>query len=793
MTPERPVFKVYVGSWTQADQYSTTGGTGGADFDGFMPNWTLHTDLQPTMISLTSNGEIGECRLEYLANGDYADSDSENFSPVRDNLPVRIVACFYHNGTMAETQIVFQGVMVKYMDEQGGDAYHKEFICYNLADDFFRRKIAYGQYWLTYPDYQFYYENGSTLAGSDYGDIELPVINDYLFTQKPLIFNPQGAYNCLNQLFLEGKGRHQWFFDKEDRRDGNANGGSFAESPQDYIYSIPWTLRRALVYLRDYADWAISSGWEDINLQTVFGAYQVFDADGKTINAETVQTDPVLYNLNLNGRSLATCLRELLEPFGYGYSIAPNNEGSNKGHKITFFRRSALIGTGYAAVNVGREMVMDGDTPNVLKYNITEDSTPVVNYLTFLGNQQVITCLASNEQLSVHVPDSDPDINGLTKGILPLVPGFAISDLNNLTYDDTGEEIIENEFTTNISTSNGGDQIFAAGRMWIVNTGENFEQQIYDLNVLFTDLDDPPSAIGAPEEPDVWSTSRFVYDRKKLDPPQYYTVGSSSKEYTQMPLVVEASVDGGENWFIVNSGKYQVLHDRMGIVFTETNLSDFAGEAQLPAGVSLPTTSYWTALTQDKLKLRILCSFKSDQRIGWAITPTGPGGETGVAHLMTEALSENLAYNRYYESNGLRSQSSVGFVYQDPEVNVVDDVKKLTGASSTIIQSNYLPTYSGQIVMGVRLDKSVGFLHEVYTLFNEVHPGQVVPSITDRRDFSINPPLIIRTVLDCLNWQYQIYVTTDNQLSPLNNGGKDTFNNVAMKYANKVSREQDGI
>ncbi len=666
--------------------------------------------VECNFISVGSNGDIGECRLQGLP-------DAFSDTIVDSNTPVQVFSVDYSGDSPEETNI-FDGIVYKSIENQSGTDYDLQYICYNRGDDFLRRAVMSGQIWQTITQEQDYYDNAvvSPITGV--------TLTDFEHTDKPIIFNPNGKGNCCAQSYLitPGAGVQYdiWLFDALDRNQINATG--------DPIVSIPWTVKRALHYIRNFynTDWAIDpQSWDDINLSAVFGDYDS-------------ERDYVLFNVNLEGKSLVAALQEILEPYGAGFYIEPGLNGNNK-HGIYFFFRQIVTDPDtedilYTPPNSGIISMDTGGAgdQNCFQYEIVEDATPVINQGKFMGNQVVHTTLAQTDAAS---------------NTLLLAPAWAAADLSYTYYDDSSTVNTSLPLFTHLNNDISGTVKYGIGRMWIVNQGDNSEIDEIDLYTTFNTANDP----------------------RGLQPPKYFQKGIEETVLQQLPIIVEASCDNGSNWFVVESSHYQILNDRMGIVFTTPNLEDFALYSPNNTG----PVSYWQALKAGHLKIRIICSFKADERV--QVTAT----DTGSAKLICQREYENLGYDKFV--NHTEAEASVYYTDNTPVVDDTDDTDKLTTIAWRSVEYTNKPIYSGLIVVLVK------DTNQTSSLLNAFAPGNVVQEIYNRRDFSANPPSIFSIVLDPVSRHLQISLSMPSGQVPVSNS-REKYHKNAMRQLGSANR-----
>ena len=679
---------------------------------GMPVNWTNNSFMQVTFITQGSNGEIGECRIEeeppYTTNYVAGQTAVQVFQADSSGLPTG--------------NAIFSGVIVKTLDILQEGYSHLEHVAYNLADDHLRRMIIQGQYVLTNSAGNDYFNNG-VISSINVPFDDFPTIINW--TQKPIVFNPKGEYNCCAQPYNDNNGDF-WVFDFPSRKQVNITGG--------IIKSIPWTVVRIIQYIRKFygLHWSIdATSWDDSVLFDIFGDY------GTPESPSTI--DYNLINFNVQGRTLQNVLRELLEPYGLGFTISPwlNNNGL---HEIFFFTKNAITdvaGTVILSPITADTISVDVGTPNCIGYDITEDSTPCITTVNVSGNDIVHTTLAATN-FNNWLHDGP---GAVLPGFLPLIPGWNSSFLPWADIKPDGVSVNSSKpLYTQLNNLIGGDNAYGVGRVWLVNSGENNENVDYslaDLTARFADADN-----------EVFSNSP-----RKLEDPKCYSTNSNGSLLQQQNLQVEISFDGGTVWNVVDSDKYEVLKDSTGIVFTEPNLDDMAVNNNSNSGVIM---SYWDSLRQsvtggnisNMLELRIVCSFKSDAKAG------GSASISPDPQLATLRNYEDLGFDYYKQNNvdQINPVAAVSLLYSSGvAIDTVDDRPKANAVATRLLNNTGLPVYSGRIVLFCPPESALD-------MFWNFEPGLVVTAILNRRDFSDNPPVIVKTLLDCVNRNMQIHL-----------------------------------
>ncbi len=727
MKPDRPPYRVYLGEFPDAENYPGECGQPG--------NFIVTDQLQPLFITTGINGTIGSCTLQQhpYAIGGYPDPDL-----VDERTPVVIYSLDYSADKNNPTQSdgpVFSGVIYKTIEKVSGDFTSVTHIAYNRADDYLRRDIIHGQWWKDNTTEQAYYDNGVN---------NTPIAGTFIQVEKPTILNPQGNFNCSEQVYNNGDG-DICVFDIPDRTQYNGT------VP---IKSFPWTIRSFLVYIREFTNigWAIDlDSMSDSALEEVFGDYQS-------------ERDPVLFNVNLSGKTIAGAMTEILDTFGYGYVVTPytNNDGL---HSVFFFAKNAIYdystdpATLLYTPDSSGTISMDGvwPTQNCINYEITKDATPVVDDIWIMGNQINMTSRATSFDNPAGVRGGLIPTQNTPRAVveLPLMPGWTSNDLTWI--DDTGNPVTPGSVAKinasgalyqNTTTDITGKKVYGVGRTWIaINTGEIPEQFITDLHALIPPIQNTSSG--------KTTDSNWVNDIRKILSPQYYTQLSSTPipggtdntgTYNQLPVTLEISTDSGGTWQVVDENRFDTSKDFCGIVLTDQDITDIGYNIQNAATQS----NYWQSLFDGTLRMRLLVSIYADDRVTAVSDRVNWYG--GDSPLATFRIYENLGYNRYaFQPSGTQT---IIYVYVNPYVDEVDDSESMKKVANKVIDTVGKTPFSGGIVLLVDPAKT-------FETLRDYSPGFVVDAILNRRDFTSNPPMIVATTLDCVSRHLQLSVTFD--------------------------------
>lgn len=647
--------------------------------------------LEPMYESHVANGEIGELRC-------LASRHPEDALPL---IPL-------HRGirlidTENDDEVVFDGVIVKQHLVIGGEREQTQIVAYNHGDYLLDRINLHGQLRLSYAGEVEYFTSGFT-------DVREMGDNDVQRIDTPLIFNPDGEPNMLARQVrwsadatLGVNQGHLWnFFDAPSRVQVNSDGTSIA--------SIPWHLSNALTYLFNTTNawWALDpSSYGDSPLS-------IFVTNG----------DPLISNVNLEGKSLLDALRTLLVPHNYGFTISPTLNENGK-HEISFYFRGNPETTKAVYLEERGTSSMES-AANLIFADFSFDGTPVVNNLLAVGDRISVTTLAHT---------NPPAPAGGKPPVMTLVPGWKLTDLDWGTvssgkvnpYQPTFRSKYCNErLMTKVGTGDEAKYVFGIGRLWLVNQGQNPN---YDLEDLTTDLGGPNSV-----------------DLRRFEQPELYDRNVEGALLQQEDIVVELSFDGGGNWRVCERSWYRVLPSGMGIVFTNINQLELLGYKWVnnivPSG-----TNYWQGLydayyaNTNGLQIRVLCSVKSDERV-----KSENPNDGSVLPLAVEREFENTGYKKVTYND--QAFDAVFYVDFQPAKNLRDDTSALGELASVQLSNSNRLLVSGQFA--VLLD-DVG----------EYQPGYAISGITNRIDFTFKPT-VLRVIYDFPS--QHVHVVVDNRL-----------------------------
>ena len=590
-TTERP-FRVTLGG-----TYGTeaTPGAASRPTDAF----TYAQWLEPVHIAHKGNGGISELRLI----GAWHPEQATGAVKLHQCVQVRDARGETATGPTDSTtgDLIFDGVVVKKHLVWQGSEEHVEFVCYSTADYLLHRIIVHGQLRLGHQLEQQYVNGGVTSPIS----VNVNNRSQVVTIDTHCVFNP-GLHNRHPQQIANDNGGSDdqgndasgppfYAFDRPGRDQADADGND--------LEALHWTLSTAIGYL-----------------MSVSPVASIIDPQAFTqvkLNALVGGTDPVLADVNCEGKTLLAALTELLEPLGFGFFCDLVPDAATGLVFMNFYKQAT--GSSQKTIDFSpRGTQANKSSANCISLDLTIDSTPVVNCLTGVGAAIVHTTLA--ETNPPPYSNSDTDNPPMT-----LVQGWKSSDLQWGTLDGSQVNSFDLTFRKNYCNpsliSSDHDNAYGVGRLWMVNCGEvpwsNLEDLTTDLNY---------QALGGNS-----------IDMRKLERPELYTQSSAGGQITQEDVQVEMSFDSGQTWGIAEKTWYKVLPEAMGIVFSEPRLEKL-GEKLVDSNQN--PANYWQSLHDSKLQIRVLCGVKSDQHL--------------VQTTYNDGSACPLATARLYENDGYR-------------------------------------------------------------------------------------------------------------------------------------------
>ena len=650
------------------------------------PSYSNIDWLEPVYASVVANGEIGELRLIAVKHPE------DVLEPLPSHTPIQLI----DNVDPTDPKVVFDGVVVKHHLTIGGEQEKTEIIAYNNGDYLLHRIAVHGQYRRDYDTESAYWTAG-------YNSGALGVARSAIIQiDTPTIFNPDGAPNATEQTYFVNDGGASGdntlhLFEAPFRNQKNAAGND--------IKAVPWQLSWAVQYLLNLhkTSWALDpSSFSDVSMT-------IFSTNG----------DPVISNINLEGKSLLESLNILLSPHNYIFWVESNTTGSIK-HRIKFAYRGDTTFSNTVRLEARGTMATDSFA-NLINCDLTIDTTGITNTLYSYGDRISFTTWAHTDAPSPSGDELYP---------LDLQKGWKTADLTWATNTDGTVNSIDTTFRKNychpdlISPDITGKP-YGVGRLFIVNLGETPD---HIIEALGFDMPDPLTG--------TFDTNSV--DPRRLERPEIFNRNSAGGLLRQEDIQVEMSFDAGDHWDVVEKDWYRILPDKLGIVFTNPKLERLGIHFKNndPGGIG-----YWQALKDDKLQIRILCAVKSDQRVFAVRSNVGDN-----VPLATEAVYLNDGYRRLVYNSML--SSSIYYTNYAPYEATQDDTDKLTDIT------NQQAKKSDRLL-------NVGTMSVVLDSWNEYHPGMVITAIESRIDFD-PAPTILRTIYDFPN--QHVHLVLDSRI-----------------------------
>lgn len=617
--------------------------------------WNEYSWLYPEFISVGLS-EFGELRLKGTTHPDTLSTWNTYHQGVRVT----------DTGTTGDgNNIVFDGVIVKQHVRLGEVQEDYEAWGYDNGTFLLHRCCLHGQRRRNYALEADYFAAGP-------GDVVPCAADELIVIDTPLIFNPDGSPNQSEQTYSTYPDVPLYIFEQPFRKQKNTDGIE--------IRAVPWTLSHAVSYVLHFANsyWGIDAeSYSEDTLRSIFDTYG----------------DPVIADVNLEGKSVLEALRLLLNPHNFDFWINPGIADENSLHQIHFIYRGGGEQKQVLCVPRG-DIPTDFPTPNwnVINLDLVQDVTPVVNEVTAFGDRVSHTLLATTLT---------------TTGTLKLVKGWKDDDLVFVSDGSGGINTFDVTFRKNychpemITVFSGDRTVYGIGRLWLVNQGEAADRTLEDLT----------TKLGGNNS----------LDQRSLRKPEIYTKNAAGGILFQEDIQVEMSFDSGTSWDIVENCYYRVLPEGMGIVFTEPMMEmvgvHFTGNTS--------GKDYWQALNGGTLAIRILCSVQSDDRLTIDKPNTGD-----VVPLATQRFYDNLGYKKSVYSSAINA--STYYTKFKPLTLDQDDTTALTAMTELQKVNTNRAITTGTIAILLRD-------------WAEYAPGDVITEITNR--FTIVPsPTVYRTV-----------------------------------------------
>jgi len=140
------------------------------------------------------------------------------------------------------------------------------------------------------------------------------------------------------------------------------------------------------------------------------------------------------------------------------------------------------------------------------------------------------------------------------------------------------------------------------GRKWVLNEHGEYDGLWYNRYQPFDNYE--PFDFSKVLSSDVATTDNWSVRRRRfLDPV------TTSAEGQRLPIMVEVSFDGGQNWFQY-TGPLRVLRDECGIILDVDNLCEI-----VPPGKSPREDNFWYALIDQRARVRVTATIEGDERV----------------------------------------------------------------------------------------------------------------------------------------------------------------------------------
>jgi hypothetical protein len=636
--------------------------------------------ITPLYISYGSNGGLGilQCRC--------AKAPEDAYPLIKNGVPIQVTDTKGVSDPSSKQPIVFDGIIQKVNYKISGVQTEFAIIAYCSGDDLLRRICLHGQIRLSHDKEENLWDEGVT--GSPEAVSTTIADDDIVRVDTPLIFNPGGDPNMSKQEYnVDGDGSTKVNVFDVPFRNQHGPGGE--------LKSQFWTLKRALKYLFSFenADWVIAtSSWNDDVLDNFFDEYG----------------DPIITNINLEGKPFLVALDVLLTPHNFIFYVDPIPDPDSGKQKLHINFKGSGEDVKQLVLSSKGTNVADSKA-NLINLDLTEDCTSVVNNLLALGDQKVFTTLAHS------APKKDDTT-------LKLSQGWETTDLKWAYNGDGTVNTYDLTFRKNYCHPVGVDEkgVGGVGRLWIVNLGEVKSSDLEDLTKKLNDTTGTTNGYNS-------------INPRRLEKPEIYQQNAAAGILKREHIIVEMSLDDGNHWAIVEKDYYEVLNDSMGIVFTNPKLELLGSKM-----VSDTNHNYWEALNGGNLQIRILCAVKSDERLKKFIDNTGD-----TLPLATTRVFSNDGYKKFIYHPSIND--AIYYTKWPPLRPEVDDTSKLEDIANQQAKLTDKATIHGTAV--VTFDKIGDWV-----------PGQTISGITGRSiTYPVGKlPTIVKVVYDLVAQHCQL-------------------------------------
>jgi hypothetical protein len=634
---------------TSGPPYYATEGTTADQPSG----WTLAQYASADVYTLAGDGAMGEARVTVQLHVDAAE---KLFLPL--GLPIRIT----ERGV--STNIRWEGLITKVNEIFGENDSTFQCVCHNRGDWLLHGICVSGQFRLNYNQEQTRFHTGhytnQIVLTSLLPQYSTDSPESCIRIEKPLCFNPDGdpnmtAYDGNFPAFnttIKGHTYAASLFDIPYRRCSSDIATAPADDTQkgdlDAKY---WTLENALVYLFE-AYW--------IQLVWAFDFDDIITKFFDFFAASNPANNPIVSNVNLEGFSFAQALTTLLSPYGYGWAVSPAPESSSPNlFTINFYNRNNPKLLPQPLVQMSPINPSKGyfDTANaltdIISANLTLDGTAIVNCVEGLGNYKTFTTLLHTN------PPNNSNCCTLVKSWLSadcedLFPTGSPPDYTNgMCTGSLAGKLFTNYFgNRELTQTINGKQLYAPGRLWLVNLGDVNNIKLEDIT---TDLQNIDKAVNTT----ITDALLPYYDHNSIDyrpteQPGLYKKNQIGYAQQQEDVQVEMSIDSGANWSILPQNWYKTIPNKLGIVLTEPDMQNMCDDFINNMNGTIVQDIYWNALKNNTVRIRIICNIRSDSRDRIVFYNGGPAYNTGHAALNPPVPNQvwPLCVHRKFNNDG---------------------------------------------------------------------------------------------------------------------------------------------
>ena len=270
---------------------------------------------------------------------------------------------------------------------------------------------------------------------------------------------------------------------------------------------------------------------------------------------------------------------------------------------------------------------------------------------------------------------------------------------------------------------------YGVGVQWMVNLGE---VPYYPLEDLGKDMVQPRLP------PDNNSL-----DQRRFEKPTLFQKNGTGGAIRYEDVVVEMSTDNGTSWGIVERNFYTLLEDGMGVVFNPLTAHELG--YKIDNNEEFGGVSYWQALFDNSLQIRVLCAIKSDIRVSALRFNAGASFPLAVKRVYDNPSYRHLVYNPHISD-------SIYYTNFPPEQDNTDNTAALSTLTNSQAANTDAVMFSGQAVV-------------VLGNVGDYRPGQTVNGIVGRDVTFATPATIVQVSYDFPN--QHVHLTLDNHRMPV--------------------------